>query len=84
MNQATYELRVRVTWVNPAHLFRRLDRLNGQIDHDGLLTAAHDHAAQLLLWACVDLLMRHERWHIDKVARSCFRGEYDLSSERLY
>src|SRR5262249_39272877 len=31
-----------------------------------------------LAWAGIDLLMRHERWHIDKVARSCFRSEFEM------
>src|ERR671922_1218041 len=67
-----------MTWVNPVHLFGGLYRLDGQIDHDGLLTATRDHAAQHLVFAGIDLLMRHEWWHIDKVARPCFRGEFEV------
>src|SRR5262245_30605840 len=69
---------VRVIWIYPVHLFRGLCWRNIHIDHDGLLTATRDHAVQHLAWAGIDLLMRHERWHIDKVARSCFRSEFEM------
>jgi hypothetical protein len=77
MNQAIDALRVRVTWVNPVHLFRGLYRLNVHIDNYWLLTAMRDNAAQHLIFR-IDLLMRHERWNIDKVARSCFRSEFEM------
>src|SRR6266849_3380448 len=71
-------LRMGVNWVNPVHLFRRLYRLNIQIDDYWLLSAARDNTAQLLSFTRIDLLMRHERWNIDKVARSCFRNEFEM------
>src|SRR5215471_18861664 len=77
-NQAAYTLGVRVIWIYPVHLFRGLCWRNIEIDHDGLLTATRDHAAQHLACAGIDLLMPHERWHIDKVARFCFRSEFEM------
>src|SRR5206468_3869741 len=57
---------------------RRLYRLNIQIDYYWLLTASRDNTAKLLIFTRIDLLMRHERWNIDKVARSCFRNEFEM------
>ena len=45
--------------------------LNGnyvQVDYDGFLTAANQHAYQWLGGAGVDLLMRHEGRHKNKIA----------------
>src|SRR5206468_4913584 len=78
MQTAINVLRMGVNWVNPVHLFRRLYRLNIQIDYYWLLTASRDNTAKLLIFTRIDLLMRHERWNIDKVARSCFRNELEL------
>src|SRR5262245_52640791 len=62
----------------PIHFLRGLCWCNIHIDHDGLLTATRDHAAQHLAWAGRYLLMRHERWYIDRVARFCCRSEFDM------
>src|SRR5262249_37781319 len=64
-------------WIDPGHLLRLLDRLDVEIDHDGLVVAAHQHALERLVAAGVDLLMRHVRWHEDEVAGAGLGGEFE-------
>src|SRR5215470_471277 len=52
-------------------------RFQIEIHHDRLLVAAHDNAAQLLVVAGVELLVRHVRGDVDEVARAGLGGEFE-------
>jgi hypothetical protein len=58
--------------------FLQFDRRDIQIHDQALLAAAGEHALQLQIVAGVDFLMRHPRWHIDEIPRSCFSDEFQL------
>jgi hypothetical protein len=60
--------RRRMNIVNPINFLRRLGWRDVQINHDGLLTATHDHAAQWFVAAGVDLLVRYKGRDIYKIA----------------
>jgi len=60
--------------VDPLHLlWGRLDVSQLEIDDDGFLTAAAQHARQRFVVAGIDLLMRHEWGHVDEIARTRLR-----------
>ena len=59
--------RIRVQRINPVDFFRRLDRLDIQVNDDGILTAAHEHATECRGFACVDLLMGHKGRNDNKI-----------------
>ena len=62
--------RLFVDRVDPVNLLRLFDRINvGDVHNDGLIIAAHENAFEGLVRTGVDLLMGHERWHIDEVPR---------------
>ena len=64
--------------VNPLHLFRiRFDIRQVEIDHHGLLAAAHQHARKRQFVVRVDFLMRDIRGHINEVAGTGFRHEFE-------
>src|SRR5262245_45873330 len=54
--------------IDPRHLLGLLHRLDVEVDDDRLVVAAHQHAFERLVRAGVDLLVRHERRHVDEVA----------------
>src|ERR1700681_4742046 len=58
--------------VDPAYGWRRLRRWNVEVDHDRLLSAAHQHALERLVGAGVDLLVGNVRRDEDKIARAGF------------
>ncbi len=66
--------------VDPAYLFRRLHRLNIEVNNDGLLVIAHDDAGERFVLAGINFLMGNERWHIDEVARSSLGNEFETLS----
>src|SRR5205823_1666949 len=57
----------RVYVVHPPHFLRRLHRGDIQVHDHRLLPAAHHHALQRLSAAGIDLLVRHERRHVNEV-----------------
>src|SRR5262245_3734186 len=63
--------------VDPWHLLRLLDRLDVEVDHHGLIVAAHQHAFERLVRAGIDLLMRHIRRYEDEVAGAGLGGEFE-------
>ena len=57
--------------IDPVDFLRLLDRLDiHDVDHDGLIARAHEHAFDGLAQIGVDLLMRHIGRHEDEVAGS--------------
>jgi hypothetical protein len=66
--------------VDPVYLFRRLHRLNIEVNNDGLLVIAHDDAGERFVLVGINFLMRNERWHIDEVARPTFGNEFEALS----
>src|ERR1700758_185410 len=54
--------------VDPADLFRALDRLNVEIDDDRLVVAADHDAIERFVAGGIDLLVRHIRRHKDEIA----------------
>ena len=70
--------RRRVDVVDPVHrLGIGLDVGQVEVDDDRLLPAAAQHARQRLGVAGVDLLVRHERRHVDEVAGTGLGGEFE-------
>src|SRR5215468_8606989 len=63
--------------VDPGHLFRLFDRLDVEIDHHGLVVAAHQHAFERLVRAGIDLLVRHVWRHEDEITRAGLGGELE-------
>src|SRR5262249_15205499 len=63
--------------VDPRNVLRLLGRLNVEVDDDGLVVAAHQHAFERLVRARVDLLVRHVRRHEDEVTRAGLGGEFE-------
>src|SRR5690349_17479414 len=57
---------IAVHGIDPQHRLRLLDRLDVEIDGDGLAVAAHQHAFQHFVAAGVDLLVRHVGRHEDE------------------
>src|SRR5258706_15886271 len=57
-------------------LFLRVEGL--QVDHDCLLCVAHDHPMRGRVRRIVGLLVRRERWHINKIARFCFPFKFHM------
>jgi len=56
---------------------------NVEIDDDGILTATHQHAFELLTGICVHLLMRHEWRNEDEIARPGFGYELEAFAQRM-
>src|SRR3954465_12441909 len=64
--------------VYPVHLlWVWLDLGKIEVDHDRLLTAAHDDAGERLVSAGIDLLVRHVRRDVDEVAGTRLRRELE-------
>src|SRR3954453_4641998 len=76
LNSGAPPLRL-VDWIDPGHMLRLLDRFDGEIDHDGLFVAAHQHAFERLVGAGIEFLIRHIRRYENEVAGSGLRGEYE-------
>src|SRR5207302_1527760 len=64
--------------VDPRHVLGLLDRLDVEVDDDRLVVAAHQHAFERLVRARIDLLMRHEGWHIDEIAGPGLGHEFEV------
>ena len=54
--------------IDPGNLLRRLGRSNVEVDDDRLLAAANEDAAESLVSAGVNLLVGHERRHVDEIS----------------
>lgn len=70
-------LRMGMALVDPEHRFGLLHRGNIQIDDHRLLVAPDQNAFQCFSFERVDLLMRHVRRNIDKIADTGFRREFE-------
>ena len=66
--------------VDPVYLLQRLRRLNVEVDNYRLLIITHDDAGEWFVLTRIDLLMGHERWHIDEVTRASFGNEFETLS----
>src|SRR5215472_12388058 len=66
-----------VDWIDPANLFRPLDRLDVEIDDDRLVVAAHQYAFERLVGRGIDLLVRHIRRHEDEIAGAGFGDVFE-------
>src|SRR6185436_13760688 len=64
--------------VLPSNFLRLLDRGDLEIHNDRILSAAHQHTFERVIRACVDLLVRHIRRHVDEIARLGFGGEFEM------
>src|SRR5580704_1586337 len=49
-----------------------------QIDHNRILSVPHDHSFADLIRTGIDLLMRHVRWNVNKVAWPSFFAQFQL------
>jgi hypothetical protein len=78
--KGTVPLWLRMGRVDPVYLVRPLHRLNIKVNNDRLLVIAHDNAGERFVLACINLLMRNKRWHIDEVARPSFDNEFEVLS----
>lgn len=68
----------RMGWVDPLDAFRVFDRHDiGQIHCNRLAVTPHQHTLQLLVLHGIDLLVRHVRRDVDKVARPGFGRELE-------
>jgi Cytochrome bd terminal oxidase subunit I len=56
--------------IDPRDLLGLLDRLDVEVNHDCFVVAAHKNTFEWLILARINFLVRHERRHIDKIARS--------------
>jgi hypothetical protein len=56
--------------IDPRNLLGLVDRLYVEVNHDCFVVAAHKNTFERLILACINFLVRHERRHIDKIARS--------------
>ena len=63
--------------VDPGHVLGLLDRLDIEIDDDGLVVAADNDAFERLVGGGVDLLVRHEGRHEDEVAGAGLGDEFE-------
>src|SRR5712671_3859160 len=70
--QSGSRLRRRMNVVHPRDLFGRLGRRDVEVYDNRILSAAYEYAAQRLVAARVDLLMRDKWRDIDEVARPRF------------
>jgi hypothetical protein len=49
-----------------------------QIDDNRILSVPHDYSFADLIWAGVDLLVRHVRWNVNEVASPGFVAQFQL------
>src|SRR5262245_33954197 len=63
--------------VDPGDVFGFLDSLDVEIDDHSFVVAADHDAFERLIAVRIDLLMRHERRHIDEIAWTSGRGELE-------
>lgn len=49
-----------------------------QIDDNRILSVSYDYGLANLVRACIDLLVRHIRRNVDKIARPRFLAEFQL------
>src|SRR5262249_6252707 len=63
--------------VDPRNVLSLLGRLDVEVDDDGLVVAAHQHAFERLVRARVDLLVRYVGRHEDEVTRAGLGGEFE-------
>lgn len=78
-----YSSSVGMAGFDPAHLFRRFDSGDIQVDDDRVLPASDDHALQRLVRAGVDLLMGHKRRHIDEAPGSASAINSSAAPQRI-
>src|SRR5476651_1756850 len=71
-------VRVWMRWIDPVDLFDLFGRCDVEVDGDGLVVGADQHAFERLGVRGVDLLVRDIRRHIDEVAGSGLGGELEL------
>ena len=65
--------------INPLDPLWHLHRLNiRQINRNSLIIAPHKHTLQRLVLIRIDLLMRHIRWHEDKIPRTRLSRELEF------
>jgi hypothetical protein len=65
-------------WTRPGARFRGFRTLYVQVHDNRFLAAANDHGFHRLIRSSVHLLMRDERWHVNKIARSGFIDELQV------
>ena len=70
-------LGVLVEIVGPVDLFGALGRLDVEIHHYRLLSAANNHALERLRITGVDFLVRNEGRHVDEITWISFRHELE-------
>ena len=49
-----------------------------QIDNNRILSVSHNYSFANLIWTCIDLLVRHVRWNVNKVPGPGFLGKFQL------
>ena len=69
--------------INPIDLFRLLHRRQIKIHHDRFLIASDHYAHKGFIRIGVDLLVGHERRHVNKIARPGFGKELNWSPQRI-
>ena len=70
-------------WIGPENRFGVFNGRYVQIDYDGFLIAANDHARERLVLIGINFLMGNKRRDKDKISRPGLRNKLQLLPQRM-